>query len=63
MQYSEFHWRAGYGDFSIGWSQLEELVRYIDKQAEHHRTRTFQQEYRELLKKYHVEFDERYVWD
>jgi putative transposase len=62
-QYSAFHWQAGYGDFSIGWSQLEGLVRYIDGQEQHHRTRSFQEEYRNLLQKYHVEFDERYVWD
>ncbi len=62
-QYREFHWQGGYGDFSIGWSQLEGLVQYIDQQPEHHRTRTFQEEYRDLLTKYHLEFDERYVWD
>ena len=61
--YRAFHWQGGYGDFSIGWSQLEELVRYIDRQEEHHHKLTFQDEYRNLLKKYHVEFDERYVWD
>jgi putative transposase len=61
--YQEFHWQGGYGDFSIGWSQLEELVKYIDQQEEHHRTRTFQEEYRSLLRKYNVPFDERYVWD
>ena len=37
--------------------------KYIDRQEEHHRTRTFQEEYRDLLRRYHVEFDERYVWD
>jgi REP element-mobilizing transposase RayT len=62
-QYGSFFWQGGYGDFSIGWSQLEELVRYIDRQEQHHRTQTFQEEYRSLLQKYHVEFDERYVWD
>jgi len=62
-QYGGFFWQGGYGDFSIGWSQLEELIRYIDRQEQHHRTQTFEQEYRELLRKYHVEFDERYVWD
>jgi hypothetical protein len=36
---------------------------HIDTQEEHHRTKTFQEEYRELLRKYHIEFDERYVWD
>jgi putative transposase len=62
-QYEAFFWQGGYGDFSIGWSQLADLVRYIDDQEQHHHTRTFQEEYRALLKKYHVEFDERYVWD
>ena len=62
-QYAGFCWQAGYGGFSVGWSQLEELVRYIDCQEEHHRTQTFQEEYRSLLQKYQVEFDERYVWD
>jgi putative transposase len=62
-QYGAFHWQAGYGAFSIGWSQLADLVRYIDHQDEHHRTQTFQEEYRHLLQKYHVECDERYVWD
>ena len=62
-QYAGFFWQAGYGDFSIGWSQLEDLLRYIDQQEEHHQRQTFQEEYRNLLNKYHVEFDERYVWD
>jgi REP element-mobilizing transposase RayT len=62
-QYGGFFWQSGYGSFSIGWSQLEELIRYIDRQEQHHGTQTFEQEYRELLRKYHMEFDERYVWD
>jgi len=62
-QYQGFFWQAGYGDFSIGWSQLDDLMRYIDHQDQHHRTRTFQEEYRDLLLKYHVNFDEKYVWD
>ena len=62
-QYGSFFWQGGYGSFSVGWSQLKELVRYIDRQEQHHRAQTFQEEYRNLLKKYQVEFDERYVWD
>lgn len=61
--YAGFFWQAGYGSFSIGWSQLEDLTGYIEDQEEHHRIHTFQEEYRGLLKKYHIEFDERYVWD
>jgi hypothetical protein len=63
QQYGSFFWQGGYGDFSIGWSQLEDLAHYIDNQEQHHRTRTFQEEYLNLLRRYHVEFDERYVWD
>jgi putative transposase len=59
----EFSWQSGYGAFSIGQSQLDGTLAYIDGQAEHHRRLTFQEEYREFLKKYHVEYDERYVWD
>ena len=61
--YRSFFWQRGYGAFSVGFSQLDNLIHYIDTQEEHHRTKTFQEEYRELLRKYHVEFDERYVWD
>ena len=62
-EFRGFYWQGGYGSFSVGWSQLDDLVRYIDRQEEHHRKYTFQEEYRNLLKRYHVEFDERYVWD
>ena len=62
-RYGGFFWQGGYGDFSIGWSQLEGLVSYIDRQEQHHRTQTFQEEYRTLLQKYQVEFHESYVWD
>ena len=50
-------------DFSIGYSQLDDLVHYIDNQEAHHKTKSFQDEYRELLREYNVTFDERYVWD
>jgi REP element-mobilizing transposase RayT len=58
-----FAWQRGYGCFSVGPADLDALRAYIDHQAEHHRTRTFQEEYRAFLTKYGVEFDERYVWD
>jgi putative transposase len=62
-EYANFRWQAGYGGFSIGWSQLEDLIRYIDEQEEHHRIHSFQEEYRNLLRKYQVKYDEGYVWD
>jgi putative transposase len=58
-----FHWQRGYGAFSVSQSQLEEVTRYIERQEEHHRRVTFQDEYRAFLKKYCVDYDERYVWD
>jgi len=62
-QYSGFEWQNGYGAFSIGQSQLPDLRHYIGNQREHHRRLTFQDEYRKLLARYEVQFDERYVWD
>jgi putative transposase len=60
---SEFHWQNGYGAFSISPGHIGALREYIDNQEEHHRTVSFQDEFRGLLKKYGVEWDERYVWD
>jgi len=62
-RYRGFFWQRGYGAFSLSPSQLEAVLQYVDAQPEHHRTRTFQEEYRELLRKHWVDFDERYVWD
>jgi putative transposase len=59
----QFEWQAGYGVFSVGYSQLGDLLKYIDSQAEHHRVRSFQEEYRDFLARYHIQSDERYVWD
>jgi REP element-mobilizing transposase RayT len=63
VRYRAFSWQRGYGAFSVSQSQLDVVLLYIGSQKEHHRTRTFQQEYRELLRKHGVDFDERYVWD
>jgi putative transposase len=59
---SKFHWQNGYGAFSVSQSNLAEVVRYIETQEEHHRRVTFQEEYREFMKKYEIDYDERYVW-
>ena len=61
--YRGFFWQRGYGTFSVSPSQLDAVLEYIRAQQEHHRTRTFQEEYRELLRRHGVDFDERYVWD
>ena len=62
-EFGAFYWQQGYGAFSLGMSQKDALLQYIDSQEEHHRTRTFQEEYREFLNRYGIKFDERYVWD
>jgi len=60
---NDFAWQNGYGIFSIGFSQVETVRNYIAGQEGHHRKISFQDEFREFLKRYEVEFDERYVWD
>ena len=62
-QYATFYWQNGYGGFSVNPTETEVVIKYIQNQEEHHKTRTFQEEYRLFLKKYQVEYDERYVWD
>lgn len=61
--FTDFHWQLDYGAFSVGTSQKETLLHYIDTQEEHHRMRTFQEEYRDFLNKYGIEYVERYVWE
>ena len=61
--YGGFTWQAGYGAFSLGQSQISALLRYIDGQAEHHRTQTFKEEFVAFLSRYGVDYDEEYLWD
>jgi REP element-mobilizing transposase RayT len=61
--FRNFYWQNGYGAFSVNPSEIEVVKKYIEHQDEHHKTRTFQEEYLAFLKKYKVEYDERYVWD
>ena len=58
-----FAWQNGYGVFSIAEDQLGALKKYIEDQPEHHARVTFEEEFRGLLKRYRVPYDERYVWD
>jgi len=60
---TKFAWQNGYGIFSVGKSEVERTKKYILNQEEHHRKKGFQNEFREFLKKYKIEYDERYVWD
>jgi putative transposase len=58
-----FAWQEKYGAFSVSVSQLDTVINYIENQREHHRTKTFKEEFLELLKKHRIEYDERYLWD
>ena len=58
-----FSWQAGYGVFSLGASQLKDVMKYIDNQREHHKKKSFREEFLDILEKYEVEYDERYLWD
>ena len=51
------------GALPVSPSHLDVVLQYVETEEEHHRTRTFQEEYRELLRRHGVEFDDRYVWD
>ena len=58
-----FYWQDGYGAFSVNPADIDRVIAYIANQKEHHSKLSFQNEYRAVLKRYKVEYDERYVWD
>lgn len=58
-----FYWQEGYGAFSVSPFHVQMLKGYIKNQEEHHQQNSFQDEYRTILEKYEVDYDERYVWD
>jgi putative transposase len=62
-EFATFAWQSGYGAFAVSESNVEMVRNYIAKQREHHRTKSFQEEYRQFLERHRVTFDERYVWD
>jgi len=57
-----FQWQEGFGAFSYGYSQLDAVIKYIKNQEERHRKKTFKEEYLEFLKKFHVKYDEQYLF-
>lgn len=58
----KFAWQEGYGAFTVSPSRLSRIQRYIANQVEHHRKKTIEEEYVELLRLSGVEFDEKYLW-
>ena len=61
--FAGFHWQNGYGAFSVSQSGVDEVREYIRRQHDHHQRMSFQDEFRAFLRRYAIEFDERYVWD
>lgn len=59
----KFSWQEGYGAFSYGHSQIQNVYEYILKQEEHHMKRDFKEEYRELMEKFGISFEEKYLFD
>ena len=62
-EFAGFSWQAGYGAFAVSESNVAAVREYIAGQEEHHRQKSFQDEYRAFLERHRVAFDERYVWD
>jgi REP element-mobilizing transposase RayT len=63
-KYKEFFWQRGYGMFSVGPApQRDEVEQYVRCQEDHHRTKSFQEEFRAYLDRYGISYDEQYVWD
>ena len=58
-----FGWQDGYGAFTVSKSQMPEIEEYIRHQREHHRVKTFQEEYRAFLDRHAIQYDERYLWN
>lgn len=59
----DFHWQSGYGAFAVSFSEIDKVKSYLANQEQHHREWSFQEEFRELLKRHDLEWDERYIWD
>jgi putative transposase len=59
----KFGWQEGYGAFSYSKSHVDSVIRYILNQEEHHRNKTFKEEYLEFLRKFEIEYDEKYLFE
>jgi REP element-mobilizing transposase RayT len=62
-EFASFAWQGGYGAFAVSESNVEAVRQYIANQREHHRKKTFQEEFRQFLERHRIPFDEKYVWD
>ena len=62
IRVNNFAWQPGYAAFTVSVSNCGTVKKYIDNQPEHHRTKSFQEEYVTLLQRHCVEYDEKYLW-
>jgi REP element-mobilizing transposase RayT len=59
----KFNWQEGFGAFSYSKSHIDNVIKYINQQEEHHKTKSFREEYIEFLKKFAIEYDEKYLFE
>jgi len=59
----KFQWQKGYGAFSYSHSQIDDVIKYINSQEEHHKKATFREEYLNILEKFDVDYDPEYLFD
>lgn len=59
----KFHWQDGYGAFTVSRSKADDVIRYIENQLEHHRKRTYKEEFLKMLEDHDVEYDPKYLWE
>ena len=63
LKASNFQWQEGFGAFSYSQSQINNVVKYINNQKQHHRKQTFKEEYLDFLQKFAIEYDEKYLFE
>jgi putative transposase len=63
LQLRDFQWQTGYGAFAVSYSNIDAVKTYFANQETHHLAQSFQDEFRDLLRRHDLEWDERYVWD
>jgi REP-associated tyrosine transposase len=61
--YKDFYWQSGYGLFSVSPSNKEKVINYINMQMEHHKKMSFKDEFLAYLKKYNIDYNEKYIWE
>jgi REP element-mobilizing transposase RayT len=63
QKYEQFYWQDGFSVFSVGKSELPRIIKYLENQKEHHKSKTFKEEYLDFLEYYGVEYELKYLWD